>query len=302
MDIQKYASFFALAALGVTASCTPQEPDGQAIGAVTKPLTGAIFTTTEDGSRVDANIYAAKEDVYLDGGPGNKAPAKAAGLPEGDYYFQVTDPSGKTLLSTDAIECREFHVSADGVIDSVRASPCAHLTGIDMDHANLGAITVQLMPYDDTPNNGGEYKVWVTPVDDYADGLAGKHGFIDALSKTDNFKVLSRVTQPVCGNGVLEEGEACDDGNNVDGDGCSADCMIEKKPVCGDGVLDPGEECDDGNLMDGDGCSSMCTREKPCLCGNGVVDPGEECDDGNLVDGDGCSSTCTFECPTRRNG
>jgi len=30
---------------------------------------------------------------------------------------------------------------------------------------------------------------------------------------------------------------------------------------CGDGVLDPGEECDDGNNIDGDGCSADCTLE-----------------------------------------
>lgn len=64
-------------------------------------------------------------------------------------------------------------------------------------------------------------------------------------------------------------------------------------PACGDGALDPGEECDDGNLVDGDGCSSVCTIEP--LCGNGVLDAGEECDDGNTVDGDGCSSACLLE-------
>src|ERR1043165_1915225 len=120
-------------------------------------LTGAVFTTTPDGGRVDANIYASKDDVYLDGGPGNQAPPKAAALPDGDYYFQVTDPSGKVLLSSDAIECREFHVSA-GLITAVGAAACSHKTGIDQDH---GAITVQLMPYEDTPNPGGEYKAWV---------------------------------------------------------------------------------------------------------------------------------------------
>ena len=31
---------------------------------------GAIFTTVFDGSEVNFNIYQAKEDVYLDGGPG----------------------------------------------------------------------------------------------------------------------------------------------------------------------------------------------------------------------------------------
>jgi len=32
---------------------------------------------------------------------------------------------------------------------------------------------------------------------------------------------------PVCGNGILEAGEACDDGNLADGDGCDSMCMIE---------------------------------------------------------------------------
>jgi cysteine-rich repeat protein len=31
--------------------------------------------------------------------------------------------------------------------------------------------------------------------------------------------------------------------------------------VCGNGKLEPGEECDDGNTKDGDGCSSICTNK-----------------------------------------
>ena len=95
-----------------------------------------------------------------------------------------------------------------------------------------------------------------------------------------------------CGNGLIEGGEECDDGNTTDGDGCSALCEVE--PVCGDGTVDTGEECDDGNVSDGDGCSATCTIEVPA-CGDGNVDPGEECDDGNVVDGDGCSSACVVE-------
>src|SRR5215471_1222060 len=126
---------------------------------------GAIFTTLADGSEVNYNIYQAKEDVYLDGGPGPGAPQGAAGLDDGIYVFQVTDPSGKTLLSTDPAACRQFTVKA-GIITSTDPSPagCAHVTGKDVDH---GATTIQLMPYNDTPNPGGEYKVWVTMVADY---------------------------------------------------------------------------------------------------------------------------------------
>jgi len=112
------------------------------------PLPGAIFTTLEDGSRVNANIYEAMEDVYLDGGPPQNAPSGAAGLPEDDYYFQVTDPSGKVLLSLDPVKCRRFHVNSYGVIDYVYPATCldkvrgkmvdvdcTHATGVDIDHS-----------------------------------------------------------------------------------------------------------------------------------------------------------------------
>jgi cysteine-rich repeat protein len=108
---------------------------------------------------------------------------------------------------------------------------------------------------------------------------------------------------PVCGNGILEAGEQCDDGNLVNGDGCSSTCTIETPPppppVCGNGILEPGEQCDDGNLINGDGCSCTCTIETPPppppVCGNGILEAGEQCDDGNLINGDGCSCTCTIE-------
>ena len=70
--------------------------------------------------------------------------------------------------------------------------------------------------------------------------------------------------------------------------------LVEKvvTSLCGNGKVDPGEQCDDGNNENGDGCSSSCQRE----CGNGHLDPGEQCDDGNRVSGDGCSATCQNEC------
>ena len=152
------------------------------------PLSGAIFTTDETGVPVNLNIYDAKEDVYLNGGPGINAPDDAAGLPAGTYSFQVTDPSGKTLLSTDPVACRQFTVDASGVIQSVAPSgACAHATGTDGEDAG---ITVQLFPFADTPNNGGVYKVWVSPtelLDCTAPG--NKNCFVPHHSKTDNFKV-----------------------------------------------------------------------------------------------------------------
>jgi cysteine-rich repeat protein len=61
---------------------------------------------------------------------------------------------------------------------------------------------------------------------------------------------------------------------------------------CGNGLLELGEDCDDGNLTSGDGCSGSCTTE----CGDGILQTVfEECDDGNRVDGDGCASFCLVE-------
>jgi hypothetical protein len=175
-------------AVAAVASAAVLIGSGAFAGAADPPLSGAIFTTDASGVPVNLNIYDAKEDVYLNGGPGINAPVGAAGLPAGTYSFQVTSPSGKTLLSTDPVACRQFTVDASGVIQSVAASgACAHTTGISGDDTG---ITVQLFPYDDTPNNGGVYKVWVTPtslLDCSAPG--NKHCFVPRFSKTDNFKV-----------------------------------------------------------------------------------------------------------------
>ena len=95
-----------------------------------------------------------------------------------------------------------------------------------------------------------------------------------------------------CGNGLIEGGEVCDDGNNVSGDGCSADCRSAER--CGNGIVDAaaGEECDDGNTQSGDGCDGSCRLEAPPECGNGVLERDEECDDGNASNEDACLTTC----------
>ncbi len=98
-----------------------------------------------------------------------------------------------------------------------------------------------------------------------------------------------------CGDGILESGESCDDGNLTDSDGCSASCQIEAPPtttttttvpVCGNGTLESGEGCDDGNVADGDCCNSSCqlaTEGDPCA------------DDGFSCTSDSCDATGTCQ-------
>ena len=83
--------------------------------------------------------------------------------------------------------------------------------------------------------------------------------------------------------------EACDDGNEDDGDGCVGDCQVAR---CGDGYVQRGEEaCDDGNQVQTDGCLNDCSTSR---CGDQIVGPGEACDDGNQVNDDGCTNRCAL--------
>jgi hypothetical protein len=90
----------------------------------------------------------------------------------------------------------------------------------------------------------------------------------------------------LCGNGWLDPGEECDEGEeNADNGTCRLDCMPE---TCGDGVQGPNEACDDGEQNNDQGaCKTDCT---PASCGDGLVGPGEQCDGG-----DSCSPMCTIE-------
>jgi cysteine-rich repeat protein len=129
---------------------------------------------------------------------------------------------------------------------------------------------------------------------------------------------LTCVSGGLCGNGVPEAGEGCDDDNATSGDGCSSTCSVEPSyfcsgapsvcvpSVCGNGQTESGESCDQGNVVSGDGCSGICTIEpgytcsgQPSICtsecGDGIIAGSESCDQGNVVSGDGCSAACTVE-------
>jgi cysteine-rich repeat protein len=122
----------------------------------------------------------------------------------------------------------------------------------------------------------------------------------------------------ICGDGIRDPGEACDDGNTISGDGCTEDCAWNELgwactpgkpcvPICGDSLIRGQEVCADNNTLSGDGCSGDCMQVEPgwrcraaglpCLpiCGDRMLVGTENCDDGNTLDGDGCGHTCLTE-------
>ena len=133
-------------------------------------ISGAIFTTESLCDGTNENLFDYKEDVYLDGGPRKEG---SAGLPDGYYYVQVTSPNGLLLGITP---------TASVQVTNSSFAQCYQLWDI------LVKASDGTQGYDDTPNNGGVYKAWVTPEEKFKPG-DGTNGFINAWCKTDNFKV-----------------------------------------------------------------------------------------------------------------
>jgi cysteine-rich repeat protein len=111
-------------------------------------------------------------------------------------------------------------------------------------------------------------------------------------SPTDYSVTRSEDAAPVsyCGDGVLDHGEECDDGNRLVTDGC-VQCTIV--PVCGNERLEFSEQCDDGNTVATDGCAGCVLVP---LCGNGLVETGEECDSPDITKCNRCRLPKTHVC------
>ena len=142
-------------------------------------LTGAIFTTEVDANGVctgvNVNQYDSKQDVYVDGGPRHFG--NGTQLPDGDYYIQVTDPSGKTVLGSSVNNNGTTAVSSQTPVTVVNGSfeDCYQLWSV----VSCKNGNSRKQGYKDTPNNGGVYKVWISTTST----------FENSTNKTDNFKV-----------------------------------------------------------------------------------------------------------------
>ena len=119
----------------------------------------------------------------------------------------------------------------------------------------------------------------------------------------------------LCGNGMLDPGEICDDGNQIAGDGCETTCVYtcanpvndckQAAPLCNAWTCNVKHLCEAAPDMTKNGTvcgmglickAGVCTTPN-AACGNGMVEPGEECDfGGGNGAGVGCEKNCRFSC------
>ena len=163
----------------------------------------AVFVSTAHGGVPHGNRFETSLDPYLNGGPRGNGKCKSNRLPDGDSYFQVTNPAGNVLLSSDDLEQRRFTV-IDGRIASASATH-------SQEFGRCGDLTIGLAPFDEAPNRRDKYQLWVVPVQRYDAWGRGSFGFQPRHSWTDQFRVLENepVDLDSDGDGILDQYDHC---------------------------------------------------------------------------------------------
>ncbi|CAD8055706.1 unnamed protein product [Paramecium primaurelia] len=104
------------------------------------------------------------------------------------------------------------------------------------------------------------------------------------------WQILEFQCIPICGDGVINGNEQCDDGNLIEADGCNNKCEFQCHAAC---LL-----CEKGICLECDAYQGFSEYLNQCAskCGDGLWEPlTEQCDDANNIDFDGCSKDCKIE-------
>ncbi len=207
----------------------------------------------------------------------------------GDAGFDAGDPcrgeadgdacgDGRICLAETCVTSR----CGDGVVDAERGELCDDGNEIAFDGCEpetcVPTCTDAAMCDDGEPCNGAEL----------CDGACSTGAPLSDGTSCATAEVAegvcrdARCVEAGCGNGVLEDGEICDDGNDDPSDGCTAQC---------EHTCTTDAECADGSVCNGAEVCDLATH----TCGPGDAPP--PCDDGSACTVDRCDDVlgCVFE-------
>jgi len=165
---------------------------GETAQAVFTDFAGAIWTTDLAGT-VDANLYATKQDVYLNGGPGGNGQHDC--LPDGLYYVQVVGHGvgGST---------------EDRVVGSSGGTPVQVSDGIFVQSYRLWDLVNRASDgapgFDDSANS--EYTVQISPTADFHNRKSDNFR-VEAVLPPATYMISGTKFEDHNGNGVRDDGD-----------------------------------------------------------------------------------------------
>src|SRR5207249_7524418 len=275
-----------LAPISFPANFPPESFYARAVAKLTAGTVSGLYTAALEGTFFNGVVAAGNQMVFT------RVRTRVAGLQAGGVYT-VTHPYGVATLTADAL----------GVIN---------------DTVTVGAIPISLLPSAFSlalaGPVGSTFLTWDTapPAGFIGDALT-PHTITGSPCGTNFFRVegpllpVGGVQTPlftvtgkkidVCGNGILDAGEACDDGNKLAGDCCSPTCKFEPlgspctaATICTNNACNGAGTCGSVSLNDGIACTdgNVCTVGDTCAAGACAGTPK------NCVDGNGCTTDrCT---------
>src|SRR5581483_8513610 len=177
-------------------------------------------------------------------------------------------PAGQPITSVRVVDLRGHHTyvrdlevhlwSPSGTDVTVINRVCADHDDFALDLADDGGTAIPCPPTD-----GGVHQP-SSPLSAFAGEPRGGTWTLDVFDREGidegDLDAWGLAICGPCGNGVVDSGEACDDGNALDGDCCSADCQT---------LAPDGTSCSDGNA---------CTAADSCSNGACVGSGSVSCD------------------------
>ena len=229
-------------------ACIDNDQDGY--GAC--PNCGVANGCTYDGDDCDdskSNVYPGAAEVCdsLD----NDCNAGTIDGSDESWYGQATScGTGECAGNTGILECSGgVQVDTCDPYEGAVPESCEDETGYDGKDNNCDeAIDLNCDSYCDL--DGDDYTARIFPLCPFY--LRG-----DCDDTNQN---INPGSTEICNDGIDNN---CDGDLDCDDDECTGDYNC---PVCGDGIIQQGEECDDGNLINEDGCSDTCALEGEVLC------------------------------------
>jgi cysteine-rich repeat protein len=245
-----------------------------------------IYVGTDQGSGnidvINSTIYGGSYGVYMLVAGGNSATANVKNSivtqcsSYGIYRYTGSGTTSATVTYSDVWGNATNYGAVAAGTGTISQNPLFVSAPTDL-HLQGSSVAIDAATATGAPNH--DHDDVSRPIN--GDGINGAEFDMGAYEF---------VLTSACGDGVVNAGEACDDGalNGTYGH-CKADCS-GPGPHCGDSVVNGSEQCDDGNTSNTDGCLNTCLD---ATCGDGYVRAGvEACDDGNTSNTDGCLNSC----------